>query len=139
MRDWSWKPQLGFAELKGPFVRCLESFRQLFRCLAKHPTAPSLCRVDLSTTVFGKYDFSLVDSLEGFWTTPQPHRIHEIRRVVVVMVVGNRHNCCLVGCFLDPFSGLVPCSEFSWMRHQSEPRTQRDPCVQQYRNVLGPY
>src|SRR2546425_13016112 len=130
MRDWSWKPKLGSAELEALLISRLEFFRQLFCSLTKHPAAPSLRSVDLSTTILCKHNFPLVDSLERFWTAPQPYRIREIRCVMIMMVVGDGYDLCLVCCVLDPFPGLISCSEFSWMRHQSEPRAQRDPCVQ---------
>src|SRR6267143_1071557 len=107
--------------------------------LAKHPTAPPLCCVDLSTTVLGKNDLSFVDSFEGFRTAPQPDRVYEIRCVMIMMVVGDGYDLCLVCCLLNSFPGLISCSEFSWMRHQPEPRSQRHTGVQQDRNVLGLY
>src|SRR6266571_2893108 len=90
-----------------------------------HPSSdsPSLCCVDLSTTVLGKYDLSFVDSFEGFWTAPQPDRVNEIRCMMIMMVVGDGYDFCLVCCVLDPFPGLISCLEFSWMRHQPEPRS----------------
>src|SRR2546430_17416958 len=105
MGDWCWEPELGSAELECPFIRRLEFFRQLFRGLTKHPTAPSLRRVDLSTTVFDKYDLSLVDSLERLQATSKPYRIYKIRRMVIVMVMRNSHDFCSVCRFLDPLSG----------------------------------
>src|SRR2546425_10098707 len=139
MRNGTRKSKLGSTKLEASRVCSLELLRQLFRGLAKHPTAPSLRCVNLSTTVLGKYDLSFVDSFEGFRTAPQPDRVNEIRCVMIMMIVGDGYDLCLVCCFLDPFPGLISCSEFSWMRHQSEPRAQRDPCVQQDRNVLGLY
>src|SRR2546427_1241242 len=117
------KSKLGSTELEASSVCSLEFLRHLFCGLAKHPTPPSLRCVDLSTTVLGKYDLSFVDSFEGFWTAPQPDRIYEIRCVMIMMIVGDGYDLCLVCCFLDPFPGLISCSEFSWMRHQPEPRS----------------
>src|SRR6266581_7424992 len=123
MRNGTRKSKLGSSELEASGVCSLEFLRQLFCSLAKHPTTPSLCCVDLSTTVLGKYDLSFVDSFEGFRTAPQPNRVYEIRCMMIMMVVRDGYDLCLVCRFLNPFPGLISFSEFSWMRHQSEPRS----------------
>src|SRR6266436_8615057 len=112
MRNGTRKSKLGSTELKALLICRLEFFRQLFCGLAKHPTTPSLRCVDLSTTVLGKYDLSFVDSVEGFRNAPQPDRVNEIRRVMIMMVVRDGYDLCLVCCFLDPFPGLIACLEF---------------------------
>src|SRR6266571_9148578 len=129
MRNGTRKSKLGSAEVEALLICRLEFFRQLFCSLTKHPAAPSLRCVDLSTTVLGKYDLSFVDSFEGFRTAPQPDRVYEIRRVLIMMVVGDGYDLCLVCCFLDPFPGLIPRLEFPWMRHQPEPGSQRNSSV----------
>src|SRR6266571_3034714 len=123
MRNRIRKSKPGSSEFEASCVCSLEFLRYLFCGLAKHPAAPSLCCVDLSTTVLRKYDLSFVDSFEGFRTAPQPDRIYEIRCVMIMMVVGDGYDPCLVCRFLNPFPGLISLSEFSWMRHQPEPRS----------------
>src|SRR6266568_2107804 len=118
MRNGTRKSKLGSTELEASRVCSLEFLRQLFCGLAKHPTTPSLRRIDLSTTVLGKYDLSFVYSFEGLRTAPKPDRVYEIRCVMIMMVVGDGYDLCLVCCFLDPLPGLISFSEFSWMRHQ---------------------
>src|SRR6266568_431834 len=113
MRNGTRKSKLGSTELEALLICRLEFFRQLFCSLTKHPTAPSLRCVDLSTTVLRKYDLSFVDSFEGFRTAPQPNRVYEIRRVMIMMVVGDGYDLCLVCPLRDPLPGLIPCLEFS--------------------------
>src|SRR6266487_5988662 len=121
MRNRARKSKLGSAEVEALLICRLEFFRQLFCSLTKHPAPPSLCCVDLSTTVLGKYDLSFVDSFEGFRTAPQPDRVNEIRCMMIMMVVGDGYDLRLVCCFLGPDPGLIPRLEFPWMRHQPEP------------------
>src|SRR5205807_4032764 len=120
------KSDLGATELETSPVCGLELLRDLLYGLTKHPAASSLCRVDFSTAVLGKHDFSFVDPFEGFLAAPKPDRVHEIRCMVIMVIVRYRHDRCLICGFLDPFPRLVPRMEFLWMRHQPESGSQRN-------------
>src|SRR5512139_1405615 len=87
----------------------------------KEPCPVALTGVNCLAWVFQQNQFVLVYlpcSFLGFGPVYEP--IFERRRMMVKMVMTNRHNFCFVSCFSNASSKSAYGLEFQWMRRESE-------------------